>query len=89
MADRADEEQPVPQHEVKRTPPEVEIVVDATAAEPIPSREAEGSKEEGQVANDVSEKEQLRLRETVDEADGSSVPAKYAEVVLAVDDSTG
>ena len=84
MADRGDEGQSEPQHAVKQTPPEMEIVVDATAAKPIPSQESEGSKKEGQV-DKVSEKEQLQL----EEADGSSVPAKYAEAVLAVDDSKG
>ena len=82
MADRGDEGQSEPQHAVKRTPPEVEIVVDATAANPI--QEAEGSKKEGQV-DEVSEKEQLQP----EEADGSSVTAKYAEAVLAMDDNKG
>lgn len=91
MADRADDGQPEPliENAVKQAPPEVEIVVDAVAAaEPIPSQEAERSKEEEQVADEVSEKEQLKQRE-LDEVDGSSIPAKYAEAVLAVDDSKG
>ena len=92
MADRAEDGQPEPQIEnaVKQAPPEVEIVVDAVSAEPIPSKEAERLKEDEQVADEVSEKEQLKQRE-LDEVDGvgSSIPAKYAEAVLAVDDSKG
>ncbi len=84
MADRADDGQPEPQHAVvEQVPPEVEIVVDA---KPTTSQEAEPPKKEEQVAGEVSEKEQLKSRE-LDEADGSSLPAKYAEAVLAVDDS--
>ena len=82
MADQAGEGQPEPQHTVKQVPPEVEIVVDAKS---IPTQGSK-LKEEEEVAGEVSDEQ---LKRELDEADGSSVPAKYAEAVLAVDDNKG
>ena len=86
MADRGDE------GAVKQAPPEVEVIVDAPAAEPpIPSQEAGQTQKEKHARVDElqsEEKEQLQKRE-MEEADGSSIPAKYAEAMLTVDEKQG
>lgn len=85
MADRGDE------GAMKQAaPPEVEIVVDSPATKsPIPSQEAgETQKVKHARVDEIQSEEkaeQLQKRE-MEEADGSSVPAKYAEAVLTVDD---
>ena len=82
-----DEGEPVPQQPVKQAPPEVEIVVDAPDPKPIPSQEA-ANKEKEALADGVSEEPEPLKRE-LEETDGSSIPAKYAEAVMAVDNNQG
>ena len=89
--DMADSEGQREAQAVRQTAPEVEIVIDAspsklkTTGENKETAETKkGSFVDG--SSDEREKKELLVGE---ETDGASIPAKYAEAVLAVDTEQG